>query len=71
MRKESHICPEGAKFVEKGAYPLLMVGGNYGEKIKTLAECGPYQDYFVVNVPGLFNYLAVIENKTGLLYQIY
>lgn len=48
-----------------------MVGGNYGEKIKTLAECGPYQDYFVVNVPGLFNYLAVIENKTGLLYQIY
>ena len=38
MRKESHICPEGAKFVEKGAYPLLMVGGNYGEKIKTLAQ---------------------------------
>lgn len=69
VRKESYICPEGSKLVEKGAYPLLMVGGNYGEEIKTLAECGPYQDYFVVNVPGQFNRQTVVENKERRLSQ--
>ncbi len=63
VHKERYTCPEGAKLVERGAYPMLMLGGNYGEEIKTLTECGPYQDYFVVKVPGRFNYLAVVENK--------
>lgn len=67
--RERYTCPEGAKLVEKGAYPMLMLGGNYGGEIRTLAECGPYQDYFVVTVPGRFDYQTVVENKDERLRQ--
>lgn len=57
VRKECYVCPDGAKPVER------FLHGGYNGDIITLAECGPYRDYFVVNVPGRFNYLAVVENK--------
>lgn len=48
---------------------MLMLGSDYGGEIRTLAEYGPYQDYFVVTVTGRFNYQAVIDNKDERLRQ--
>lgn len=57
VRNECYACPDEAKPAER------VLHGEYEDEIRTLAECGPYQDYFVVKVPGRFNYLAVVENK--------
>lgn len=57
VRNECYACPDEAKPAKR------VLHGEYEDEIRTLAECGPYQDYFLVKVPGRFNYLAVVENK--------
>ena len=68
MSYDCYDSPEGAKSVER-TFLFSPFGRYYEGEIRTLAECAPYSNYFIVPVPGRFSYQAVIENKEERLQQ--
>lgn len=60
--KEPGKLPRADHYV-KATYGMMYHSIDYAVRLRTLSECGNYQDYYVYEVPGNFDYQRLIQGK--------